>query len=184
MTPAQLTEQLLDSKRFCDLLAMAGNFRKRSLTAEDRFMLVQPIVGMILDKAGQVPTVEPRKPVEAPKGARPSLEELAQARSGIRSLGDDTSDLGFDPFKQNDEPEPMAVETDHAKWLQNKLGELPDKGIGERVTFVMDADWNAGRAASYFDYCFKEGGKWALAPDGEGVRVTREGHQITAIRVR
>lgn len=185
MNTEQLASELLDSKRFCDLMGMAAGFKKRSLTDEDRVRLIAPIVALVASKLLDGQT-EPVKPKVRPGPAQVAKEALPGPQFDLGSLGD-AHGLPFDPFEhQSTEPDPVNVMLDQGAQLVAALAKLPDKGLGEKVKFTMPMDWNAGQAAIFFEAALKDGGKWMLAGDGEGVRIgpDKNSWDVTAIRAR
>ncbi len=168
--------QLLDSRSFRNkvdfFISVAA--RKRPKPTDDELAeALQPVLDAV---AAQVKV--------RPGPAQPGTKDGPHFDLG--SLGD-LHDLPFDPFKQQStEPNPSEVMLDQGRLLVDMLQGLPEKGLGERHKFSMPMDWNAGMAPIFFEAAVKDGGKWALAPDGEGVRLgaDKNSWDVTAVRVR
>ncbi len=169
-----LASDLLDSRRFCDLLKAASGVNKRSLEQKDRIALLLPLIGMVqlklidgnagtdaIDNAARISTRPKTKegPSQAP------IHDKAQPQFELGDMGD-VGKLPFDPFEHPKEPDHGAVIQEHAAMLATALEALPVAGIGTRATFSMPMDWNAGEALKYFAALAVEGSPWGLVENG------------------
>jgi hypothetical protein len=151
---------------------------------ESRAALLEPIVDLIEDW-GYAPEASfaeiPKEPGEArPKHPAASRKPSSEGVT-LGAVGDDTTELGFDPFKAPEEQTPPGKEPDAVVMRKQMLGmleeaisALPEHGPGQVVRFLMPIDWNANDAADLF----KANGRYSLAPGREGshgVRLVQNG---------
>ncbi len=150
MTPMELTESLLDSKRFCEMFRNAGaQFSKRALTQEDRAFLVQPIISMVMERMEENEIIRPAEPISAA-----SIRHIAtNAITSGGMLGDDTSDLGFDPFQHppSVEPNPVDARMQQLEMLRATIDAQVPHDVGKVITFTMSPDWNANDRVDLFN---------------------------------
>ena len=143
-----IAEQLLDSKRFCDLLAMASQFKKRTLTQDDKVMILVPMLMVIADKMGQAPVAPVVK-------ERPGPAQQTDEKAPLFDMGQlgEQHDLPFDPFmhpsEQGKEPDVVQTRLAGLKMLEDALAKA-NAPVGKQVTVMMDTDWNANDAGVFF----------------------------------
>lgn len=203
MNFVDLTAELLDSKRFCELFRQAGmGFTKRALTDADKKKLIEPVIEIIMDKIGRDVPSAPQPSVHIPRTDPAVLARKPTLRPGIElgNLGDDHG-LPFDPFKDPQAQADAALaaalppdvnprdrqERSRAEalaMLKDALGRSNPHNIGDKVRMVLPPQWNAAEAPLIFERL----GGYVLAPgpDGSfGVKTLgNDGWEVVCMRVK
>ncbi len=196
MTEVTIVEQLMDSKRFCQLFADAGRgFSKRALTQEDKRRLIEPVIELVLQ------TYDGPARTERPSRLTPEIQARAQAPKPIDSpiqIGapEDLASLPFDPFKQPDAEPLLPIVPDKPfnavdnrvrqfERLKEAVAAMRPHNPGETIVINMPPDWDASQAPVFFQAL----GTHKLVPGplgGFGTRILPggAGWEVTAQRIR